>query len=61
MAMPTYSSISNGPMARTIRSYVIGAPYAIVLPTSSAHQAQRSPRRNAVAAMAIAISANAMP
>ena len=43
----------NGPMAFTVRSYVIAEPRATVLPTSSAHHAQRSPRRKAVAAMAL--------
>src|SRR5215471_8972260 len=52
-AMQTYSSISLVPMKPTIRSYVMALPYASVLATSKAHQAQASPRRNAVAATAI--------
>ena len=46
-------------MAPTVQSYVIAAPNAIVLPTSNAHHAHPSPRRKAVAVMAIATSANA--
>ena len=50
-ARPRYSDNSNGPMAFTIQSYLMAETNAIVLPASSAHQAQRSPRRNAVAVM----------
>ena len=46
-------------MAPTVKSYVIAAPYAIVLPTSNAHQAQGSPRRKAVALTAMASSPKA--
>src|SRR5215470_19286311 len=53
-ARPRYSDHSNGPIAPTILSYVIAETNATVLPASSAHHAQRSPRRNAVAAIAIA-------
>ena len=51
-ARPRYSVSSNGPMAFTVQSYVIADTSAIVLPTSNAHHAQRSPRRKAVTAMA---------
>jgi hypothetical protein len=53
-ARPRYSDHSNGPIAPTILSYVIAETNAMVLPASSAHHAQRSPRRNAVAAIATA-------
>ena len=52
-ARPRYSVISNGPMAFTILSYVIAETNATVLPASSAHQAQREPRRKAVTAIAL--------
>src|SRR5436190_1332119 len=58
-ARPTYSDISKGPIAFTIQSYRIAAPSAIVLPKSSAHHAQRSPRRKAVAAIPTPSSPNA--
>ena len=52
MARPRYSDSSNGPMAFTIQSYLMADTNAIVFPTSNAHHAQPSPRRNAVTAMA---------
>ena len=58
-ARPRYSVSSNGPMAFTILSYAIADTNASVLPASSAHHAQASPRRKAVTVMAIAISQNA--
>src|SRR5207248_4648398 len=57
-ARPRYSVSSNGPMACTILSYVIADTNPIVLPTSSAHHAQRSPRRKAVTVMALPMSPN---
>ena len=57
-ARPRYSVSSNGPMAFTVQSNFMADASAIVLPTSSAHHAQRSPRRKAVTAMALAISPN---
>ncbi len=44
-------------MAFTIQSYLMAATSAIVLP-SSAHHAQRSPRRKAVTTMAPVMSPN---
>src|SRR5512135_2549706 len=58
MARPRYSVSSNGPIAFTALSYVIADTNATVLPTSSAHHAQRSPRRKAVTAMALVMSPN---
>ena len=58
-ARPRYSDISNGPIAFAVRSYAMATTNAIVFPHSNAHQAQRSPRRKAVAARAIAGSENA--
>src|SRR5262245_9046466 len=58
IARPRYSVSSNGPMAFTVLSYVIAATNAPVLPTSSAHHAQRSPRRKLVTAMALHMSPN---
>src|SRR5688572_3155182 len=57
-ARPRYSVSSNGPMAFTIQSYLIADPRATVLPSSSAHHAQRSPRRNAVTAITLAKNPN---
>src|SRR5262249_27880341 len=57
-ARPRDSVSSKGPMASTILSIVIADTNAIVLPTSNAHHAQGSPRRNAVTAMALASSPN---
>ena len=54
IARPRYSVSSNGPMALTIQSYRMADTSAAVLPTRSAHQAQGSPRRKALTAMAVA-------
>ena len=43
---------------RRVAAYLIADTSAIVLPTSNAHHAQRSPWRKAVTAMALAISPN---
>src|SRR5262249_38462805 len=57
-ARPRYSVSSKGPMALTVLSYVIAATSALVLPASSVHHAQTSPRRNAVTAMTLPMRPN---